>query len=115
MIFDFSNFFFRFKRKFRLFVFPLIALTIAVYFIYHAVEGSRGLRRYFELKRQIRLERKVQELTKQRKTELESKIDRLSVEHMDTDFLEEQVKRSLGAGQENEYILFENENPRQTK
>ena len=84
-----------------------------MYFIYHALEGSRGLRRYFELKRQIRLERKVQELTERQKNELESKIDRLNVEHLDVDFLEEQVKRSLGAGQENEYILFENENPKQ--
>ena len=57
----------------------------------------------------------MQELTERQKNELESKIDRLNVEHLDVDFLEEQVKRSLGAGQENEYILFENENPRQTK
>lgn len=55
----------------------------------------------------------MQELTERKKNELESKIDRLNVEHLDVDFLEEQVKRSLGAGQENEYILFENENPKQ--
>ncbi len=55
----------------------------------------------------------MQELTERQKNELESKIDRLNVEHLDVDFLEEQVKRSLGAGQENEYILFENENPKQ--
>lgn len=98
-----------------MFVFPLIALIIAVYFIYHAVEGPRGLRRYFELKRQIRLEKSIQELTEQKRKEMELKIDRLSVEHMDTDFLEEQVKRSLGVGHENEYILFETENPKQDK
>lgn len=94
------------KRHLMKAVGPLLGVTVVGYFIYHSLEGDRGLWSYFRLSQKLEtLEKEYQGLHHDRMV-LEEKVKRLRPESIDRDLLEKQVRHLLGYGHPDEVIIF---------
>jgi cell division protein FtsB len=91
----------------------LLGCGLAVYFIYHAIEGSRGWFAFRDLGQELEeAEGELDRLTAQR-LELSARIQGLSDQSLDPDLLDELVRRRLSfAAPEDVIILLE---PAQTR
>lgn len=95
------------RRRIRHLIAPLFWLVLTVYFGYHAVNGERGLRRYFELKQEIQLASQVAEEVALRRAEMEMKVRQLSPQSIDVDTLEESARTLLNMGQDGDYVILD--------
>ena len=95
------------RRRIRHLIAPLFWLVLTVYFGYHAVNGERGLRRYFELKQEIQIASQVAEEVALRRAEMEMKVRQLSPQSIDVDTLEESARTLLNMGQDGDYVILD--------
>jgi len=95
------------RRRIRHLVAPLFWLVLTVYFGYHAVNGERGLRRYFELKQEIQIASQVAEEVALRRAEMEMKVRQLSPQSIDVDTLEESARTLLNMGRDGDYVILD--------
>ncbi len=92
----------------------LIGVGLAIYFSYHAVNGSRGLLAWQELDQQIEAaERELSALQRER-TVLEGKVARLRPATLDADLIDELARRQLSLVDSRDVIILldEDEVPR---
>lgn len=94
------------KRHLMKAVGPLLGVTVIGYFIYHSLEGDRGLWSYFRLSQKLETLEKEYESLHQERLVLEEKVKRLRPESIDRDLLEKQVRHLLGYGHPDEVIIF---------
>jgi cell division protein FtsB len=74
---------------------PLLGCGLAVYFVYHAIEGSRGWLAFNELGLELQqAERDLDRLTAER-VALAARIQGLSDQSLDPDLLDELARRRL--------------------
>lgn len=86
----------------RRLVFIFIILAVTVYFVYHVLNGNRGILTLFKLskqKKEIQIE--IAELSKEREY-LDRKVNMMKSNSIDLDLLDEQVKKNLGYVNKNE-------------
>lgn len=85
---------------------PIFGLLIFSYFIYHSIEGDRGLLAWKHVNLRItEAELRLSELGEERKG-LEAQVLRLSPTSLDADLIEEQGRRLLNFSYENELIIL---------
>lgn len=86
---------------------PLIGIGAVAYFVYHTVEGDRGVLAWLRLKNEI-LEAELQlaKVTAERQS-LEHRVLLLRPDHLDPDMLEERARIMLNMGREDEVVVFE--------
>jgi len=85
---------------------PVLGLLIFAYFIYHSIEGDRGLLAWRNVNLRIgEAELRLSELEKERR-ELEARVLRLHPQSLDVDLIEEQGRRLLSFSYENELIIL---------
>ena len=97
------------KRRLRNVLPPLFFLMLAIYFGYHALNGERGLRRYFELRQEIKIARQVADEIALRKARMEQKVQQLSPDSIDMDMLDESARAILNLGTDGDYVIFDND------
>lgn len=95
------------RRRMRHLLAPLFWLVLTFYFGYHAINGERGLRRLFELKREIQIASQVAEEIALRRAEMEQKVRQLSPQSIDVDMLEESARTLLNMGQDGDYVILD--------
>ena len=94
------------RSRIRRVAFHVIAAAVVGYFVYHAVEGDRGVKRWAELQSDLGDARMQQaELRDERET-LEARVNLLRRSNLDPDLLEEQAKRVLNYGRSDEFIIL---------
>lgn len=84
------------KRRVPKVVGPLMATLLMAYFVFHAVEGDRGLRAWQRLDGEIADASAVLGQVASERRALESKVARLNPNSLDTDMLEERARLVLG-------------------
>ncbi|MGL5719224.1 MAG: FtsB family cell division protein [Alphaproteobacteria bacterium] len=82
----------------------MLGLTL-MYFIYHAIQGERGIFGWMELSRECELQERHLQALMLEKEELETKVGLMSKE-IDPDLLEYQVRLLLGYAASNEMIIL---------
>ena len=84
----------------------LLGVSLALYFSYHAVSGSRGLLTWRELDRDLEATR--QELARLRadRQALEHRVERLRPGSLDPDLLDELVRRQLSFAAPDDVIIL---------
>ena len=94
----------------RRFLLPLtlycVAGMLASYFVWHALNGQRGLRigeEYEHKLTQLRLER---DILKVQRIQWEKRIGLIKGENIDADILDEEARRSLGRVHKNEVVIL---------
>lgn len=83
-----------------------VAGTVAAYFVWHGVNGQRGLKtgeEYEQKLAQLRLER---DLLKLQRMQWESRIALIKGEKIDADILDEEARRSLGRVHKNDVVIL---------
>jgi cell division protein FtsB len=83
-----------------------VAGTVAAYFVWHGVNGQRGLKtgeEYEQKLAQLRLERDVLKL---QRMQWESRIALIKGEKIDADILEEETRRSLSRVHKNDVVIL---------
>ena len=76
------------------------------YFVYHGVQGDRGLIAWAQMQEELeRLEAKQTRLAEAR-ARWEHRVGLLRPDQIDPDMLDEQARTLLNLGQENEFVIF---------
>ena len=84
----------------------IAGILVFAYFIYHSVEGDRGLLALNNVNVRIaEAEKKLDELV-EIKRELEGKVIRLMPSSLDPDFLEERGRKILNFGHDNDVVIL---------
>ena len=97
----------RFRLRYALM--PFLWLGLTFYFGYHAVNGEHGLRRLFQLRQELKIARQIAEEIRNRRIEMEARVRQLSPQSIDADVLDESARSLLNMGDENDYVIFDNE------
>ena len=85
---------------------PLVSILFLSYFLYHTLEGDRGISALYKVKNELNLvENQLANLTEQRER-LEKRNALLSSYSLDTDMLDEQAKRLLLMLKPNEFLVI---------
>lgn len=93
-------------RRLKQAVAPVIAFTVMAYFIFHSVEGDRGVLAYWSMQDRITQTAKVLEETSARRKELEQHVISLRAGHLDPDLLDERARAMLNAAHPDDVIIF---------
>ena len=94
------------------FFIPCISLLCIFYFLYHLLEGERGLSVYLKLEKDlIQAEEKLEGLKKHHQF-LKKTLSHLHPEHIDQDYMDEIIRSELGVmppADEEKIIILEEE------
>ncbi len=90
----------------RSYIIPAICALITTYFVVHAVQGARGLRRLEQVNEEIKLARNIASETQFEKETLKQKVRALSTDSLDLDLLEEAALRVLNMGNPEDKIIL---------
>lgn len=93
------------SRKARQIIDPLIGALIIVYFVYHAVQGDRGLMAWWNLRYEIEKTNFERDEVSATKHALKQRVSLLRPESLDRDMLEERARLMLGAIAADELIV----------
>lgn len=84
-------------------------LLIIFYIIYHLYNGNYGLKNY--MSKHIIIEQKNLDAQKIEKeiSAMSNKIEKLQVNNLDSDLLDEEIRKNTGYAKKNEMVIYSNE------
>jgi cell division protein FtsB len=94
------------RRRARVLVVPLLGLTITSYFIYHLLEGDRGLRAWRDIIQQLHAAQDNLSAAQAERAALARKVAGLDPAHIDPDLLDQQVRSTLNLIAPNEIAIM---------
>lgn len=99
--------FYAMKENKGLAFFLFIVFLFILYFFYHTLTGNYGLISYFNHQKQ--LEEKTTALIKIEKEvdDKKNKVDKLRVDSLDFDLLDEKSREILGTAKKNEIVIYD--------
>jgi cell division protein FtsB len=95
------------RRRARFLVGPLLGAALTSYFIYHTIEGDRGLRAWRDINQQLRVAKDQYTTVAVERDALEHKVDGLNPNHVDPDLLDQQIRAQLDLVSPGEVILMQ--------
>ncbi len=88
---------------------PLIAVTLVIYFIYHLIQGERGVLSWMRLKQRIDVAEKRLDEVQMEQNALEQRVHLLRPDSLDPDMLEERARVVLNFARKDEIIVQDKE------
>ena len=95
------------RRRARFLVGPLLGAALTSYFVYHTIEGDRGLRAWTDINQQLRMAKDQLTTVEAERDALEHKVDGLNPNHVDPDLLDQQIRTQLDLVSPGEVILMQ--------
>ena len=86
---------------------PVIFSLIAFYFTYHAVQGNRGFFRLLSTQNEIAHTQQQLAKLNEEKAFIEQRMNALSAQAFDVDFLEEVAQKTLGYVPPKAFVYFD--------
>lgn len=86
---------------------PVFWIVLSLYFGYHAINGEHGIRRFFELKKELKVSKQQAKEIALRREELERRVKLLNADSLDKDMVEESAQNILSMGVDGDYIIIE--------
>lgn len=86
---------------------PLIAFACVAYFIYHSIQGERGILSMFRLRQKLELVKAELNLLTSQRESLERRVQLLRPDNLDLDLLEERARAILNFARSDEVIIYE--------
>lgn len=104
------------RRRFRAFLYPLVLYcvsgSIGGYFVWHAVNGERGLKTSETYEHQISMLKDELASYKDERRRWQLKVDLLRGQTIDRDLLQEEAELQLGRiGKNDLVVIFDSEPP----
>lgn len=95
-----------FQRLSQKAIAPFLALSMIGYFIYHSIQGDRGILAWIQLQEQLAQALcQLNETIKERK-DLEEMVQDLRPESINRDLLDQQVRLQLGYAHPDEVVIL---------
>lgn len=85
---------------------PMIGAAGVAYFLFHAVQGDRGLLAWWQLRQEITKADAVHQSVAARKADLQNRVSLMQPEAMDPDILEERARVMLNMGYPGEQVIL---------
>jgi cell division protein FtsB len=95
------------RRRARLLVGPLLGLALTSYFVYHTIEGDRGLRAWRDITQQLRVANDQLNTVEAERDALAHKVAGLDPNHVDPDLLDERIRATLELVAPNELVVMQ--------
>ncbi len=95
--------------RFQHVVGPVIAVCLLVYFVYHIIQGDRGILAWRRLQTQIEVAESKLNTVKAEQESLERNVRLMRPDSLDSDMLEEQAKEKLNFVHKDEVIIRDDE------
>jgi cell division protein FtsB len=95
------------KRRLAQVAWPMLGACLAGYFVYHAVQGDRGIIAWLKLNQQIKTAQSELTQADAQKSELEQRVALLSNSSLDLDMLEERARIMLNFTHPNDLVIFQ--------
>ncbi|MBI1272797.1 MAG: septum formation initiator family protein [Alphaproteobacteria bacterium] len=96
-------------KQIRTLVGSVIGACIVGYFVYHAVQGDRGMIAMLQLQNQVREAQQFLSQVRKDRVELERRVQLMQPDGVDPDMLDEQSRAKLNYAKPNEIIILEAE------
>lgn len=93
-------------RRARQGILPTLGLALIAYFLYHTVEGERGLASYLSLQQEVRAAKAELKRTTTERAAAEARVSLLRADHLDPDLLEERARILLNYGHPDDLIIL---------
>jgi cell division protein FtsB len=93
-------------RRARLVFGPILGIALTGYFVYHLVEGDRGMKAWLRLNREIRTASANLDAVRAQHAVLDLKVSNLRPEHVDPDLLDERVRATLNLVSPNDIVIM---------
>ena len=94
------------RRRARFLVGPFLGLALTSYFVYHTIEGDRGLRAWRDINQQLHAARDQLATVDTEREAMEHKVNGLNPNHVDPDLLDQQIRQQLDLVSPGEVILM---------
>ena len=85
---------------------PVIGACLMFYFIYHAIQGDRGLIAFWQLSKQISQAENTYLSVNSKRTEIQNRVMLLNPNSLNRDMLEERARFMLGYSNPGEIVVF---------
>ena len=95
------------RRRARFLVGPLLGAALTTYFVYHTVEGDRGLRAWRDITQQLRVAKDALVTAQAEHDALARKVAGLDPNHVDPDLLDQQIRSTLDLVAPNEVVIVQ--------
>ena len=95
-------------RRFKSLAAQFVGACIAGYFIYHAVQGDRGILAWFRVNQQLEQSHQDLAATTEQREALEQRVALLSNSSLDLDMLEERARVMLNFSHPDDVVVFLN-------
>jgi len=95
------------QRQVRGLMGPLIAFFCVTYFIYHSIQGERGLLSMLRMKQKLETVRAELNHLQSQKETIERRVYLLRPDSLDLDMLEERARAVLNFARSDEVIIYE--------
>jgi|SRR6185437_2943505 len=93
------------RRHARVLIAPVLGIAATGYFIYHGIEGDRGVTAWVRINHELRVARDNLASVEADRAALDHRVAGMR-EHVDRDLLDEQVRRNLDMAQPNEIVII---------
>lgn len=94
------------RRRARQIAPQVVAACLVGYFVFHAVQGERGLRVYLRLQQDLAQARAVESELSAQRSELRHRVELLRPDSLDPDMLEERARRVLNFARPDEVVVL---------
>src|SRR5437660_449708 len=96
------------KRRLAQVAWPMLGACLAGYFVYHAVQGDRGIIAWMQVNQQIRVAQDELTKTDTAREAMEQRVALLSNSSLDLDMLEERARVMLNFAHPEDLVIFLN-------
>ena len=95
------------RRRARFLVGPFLGLALTSYFVYHTIEGDRGLRAWRDITQQLGVANDQLNTVQAEHDALAHKVAGLDPNHVDPDLLDQQIRATLDLVAPNEFVVMQ--------
>ena len=99
------------RRRGRFLVGPLLGAALTSYFVYHTIEGDRGLKVWREVNRQLSTANDQLSTVQAEHDALAHRVTGLDPNHVDPDLLDQQIRSTLELVAPNELVILQPNTP----
>lgn len=103
------------RRRARFLVGPVLGLAVTGYFLYHLVEGDRGLVAWVRLNQEMRVAQANLDRVDAARAALAHRVADMRPDHVDPDLLNEEIRRTLNYVSPNEIVIMQPGKPHQSR
>jgi cell division protein FtsB len=99
------------RRRSGVLIAPVLGIVATGYFVYHTIEGDRGIAAWVRINHELRVAQKGLDDVTDERDKLDRRVRDMRPDHVDPDLLDEEVRKNLDMAQPNEIVIIRPKQP----